>query len=99
MQYVRDLDHLSREVAISYTDLGPVYVLKSDVSDGLYRIALRPADAPNFGLVFPSDDQGDDLVAIMLTLPMVFNNTPPIFCMFTETVADLSNAYLRFNKP
>ena len=30
---------------------------------------------------------------------MGWKNSPPIFCMATETVVDLANAYLRCNTP
>ena len=51
-------------------ELGYVYLLKVDVSDGFYRIWLRPEDAPKLGLIFPSGKEEDPMVAIPLTLPM-----------------------------
>ena len=36
-------------------DLGPFYVMKSDVSDGFYPIALESKDAPKLGLVSTLD--------------------------------------------
>ena len=35
----------------------------------------------------------------MLTLTMVWKNSPPIFCMTTEMVADLANIDLCCNQP
>ena len=35
------------------------------------------------------------MVAIPLTLPMGWKNSPPLFCTSTETVADLDNEALR----
>ena len=99
MQYGQALDRLIREVMIADTALGPVYVLKSDVSDGFCHIVLQPADAPKLGLVSPSYVQGEEMVAIPLTLIMVWKKSPPILCMSTETVADLANTSLRCNKP
>ena len=55
MQYGRALECLIREVFISNPELGPVNVLKVGVSDGFYHIGLRPTDAPNMGIVFPSE--------------------------------------------
>ena len=66
-------------------------MLKDDVSNGFYRIFLRPANAPKLGLVFPVDDGAKPLVAIFLTLPMGWNNSPLLFCTAIETVPDLSN--------
>ena len=38
IKYVRYLDRLIRDVVIADPPLGPVYLLKADVSDGFYRI-------------------------------------------------------------
>ena len=35
--------------------LGYVYLLKAYVSDGFYRIRLRPTDATKLGLIFPAE--------------------------------------------
>ena len=94
----RALYHLIREVVIADPALGLLYVLKEDVNNGLYCILLRPIDAPNLGLVFPSDRSGEERVAITLTLSMVSKNRPPILCRATDTVADLTNATLLCNQ-
>ena len=39
------------------------------------------------------------MVAIPLTLPMGWKNSPPLFCTATETVADLANEALRTHQP
>ena len=56
----------------SFADLalGYVYLLKVDVSDGFYRIGLRPEDAPKLGLILPSGKEEEPMVDIPLTLPM-----------------------------
>ena len=99
VQYSWALDRLIREVVIADPTLRPFYVLKVDVINGFYHIGLIPIDAPNLVLVFPSYISGEDLVAIPLTLPMVWKKYPPIFCKATETVADLSNSALCCNQP
>ena len=71
MQYRRMLDSLIREVVITEPVLGPIYVLKADVSDRFNRIDLKPKDASKLGLISPSEIIIVDLVAIPLTLPMV----------------------------
>ena len=55
MQYGRDLDHLIGKIIIADPTLGPVHVLKADVSDSFYRICLRPICDPRLGLVFPPE--------------------------------------------
>ena len=99
MQYGRCLDRLLREIVYADPKLGPVHMIKADVSYGFYRIGLRPSDAAKLGLVFPSEVGEEDLVAIPLTLPMFWKNLPPIFCTATETVVDLVNEALRAHAP
>ena len=79
IKHVQALDHLIREVEIADPALGPVYPLKSEISNGFYRIALRPGDAPNLGLFLTSAYNIEDLVAIPPTLPMGWNNSLTIF--------------------
>ena len=69
------------------------------VSDGFYRIGLGPEDAPKLGLIFPSGEEEEPMLAIPLALPMGWKNSPPLFCMTTETVAYLDNKYLRSHQP
>ena len=66
-------------------------MVKADVSDCFYRIRLCPADAPKTGLIFRIDDGNKPLVAIHLSIPMGWENSPPLFCTVTETVMNLSN--------
>ena len=91
MQYGRALDRLIHKIVYADPALGYVYLLKADVSNGFYHIGLRPEDAPKLGLIFPSGEEEEPMVAIPLTLPMGWKNSPPLFCTATETVADLAN--------
>ena len=51
MQYGWALDLIVREVVISGLDLVPIYLLKVDVSNGFFLVALQPYDTPKLGLV------------------------------------------------
>jgi len=53
--------------------------------------------SPKLGVVFPTLEGEDPLIAFPLVLPMGWKNSPPIFCTATETIADLANARLRAN--
>ena len=64
MQYGWALDRLIRDIVYADPALGYVYMLKADVSDGFYRIGLRPEDAPKFGLILPSGEEEETMVAI-----------------------------------
>ncbi|KAL7576529.1 hypothetical protein ACA910_018027 [Epithemia clementina (nom. ined.)] len=68
-------------------------MLKVDLSDGFYRIRLRPEDIPTLGVAFPTAPSERKLVAFPLTLPMGWTESPPYFCSATETIADLANTY------
>ena len=70
MQYGQALDRLIRKIVYADPAFGYVYLIKADVSDGFYRIGLRPQYAPKLGLIFPSGKEEEPMVAIPLTLPM-----------------------------
>ena len=99
MQYGRAIDRLICDIVYADPVLGYIYLLKADVSDGFYRIGIRPTDAPKLGLIFPSCKGEEQMVAIPLTLSMGWKNSPPLFCTATETVSDLANEALRNHQP
>ena len=73
-------------------------LIKIDISDGFYRIALNIDDIPKLGVVvFPTLPGEEPLVAFPLVLPMGWSNSPPILSTATETIADLANERLNFN--
>ena len=94
MQYIRSLDFLIREVVISDQDMGYIYVLNNGVCNGFYHIALCPGETTQLVLFSPSEDNGEEMVSKMLTLPMVRKNYLPILCTATDMVADLANISL-----
>ena len=69
-KYGRVLYRLVRDIVLANPYLGPVYLLKVDARNRFYRITLQPEDDPNPGLVSPSLDNGKDMVATPLTIPM-----------------------------
>jgi hypothetical protein len=68
----------------------PPLLAKLDLADGYYRIPLAPAAALQLSDVLPPDG-GDNLISIPLSLPMGCSHSPPYFCAFTETAADIIN--------
>ena len=70
-------------------------MIKANVSNGFYWVGLRQSDATKLGLVFPSEEGQEELVTILLTMPMAWKNSPPIFCTLTEMVEDLTNEVLQ----
>ena len=94
IQYGRTLDRLLHEIVFVDHALGPVYILKADVSDGFYHIGIHPEDTTKLGLIFPSGTNEKPMVSIHLTLPMGWKNSLPLFCTATEMVADIANGSL-----
>jgi hypothetical protein len=89
MQFGTALQHLA------YCDrrYGPPLLAKVDLADGYYRVPLAPHTALSLAVIIPSDtDTQRHLIAIPLTLPMGWAHSPPFFCAFTETIADVTNA-------
>ena len=95
MQFGHALDRILREILLADPALGPVHLIKLDISDGFYRIAVNVDDIPKLGVVFPTPPGAEPLIAFPLVLPMGWTNSPPIFSTATETIADLANMRLR----
>ena len=91
MQFGHALDRFLRELLLADPRQGPTFMIKLDIADGFYRIALSPNDIPKLGVVFPSASSAPKLVALPLVLPMGWKNSPPIFSAATETIADIAN--------
>jgi hypothetical protein len=96
MQFGTCLDRVLREILLADPKYGPVYLNKTDLSDGFYREDLNPGDIPKLGVIYPSrPGQEEPLIAFPLVLPMGWAESPPYFCAATETVADLANSRLQ----
>jgi hypothetical protein len=83
MQFGRALDRLLYKIRHANPKYGPVYMAKIDISDGFYRIGLTPDTAPKLAVVIPSLEGEPPLVAIPLSLPMGWVESPPVFCAAT----------------
>ena len=99
MQFGHALDRILREILLADPKLGPVYMLKLDISDGFYRINVAIEDIPRLGVVFPVKQGAEPLVAFPLVLPMGWKNSPPIFSAATETAADIANRDIQSDAP
>jgi hypothetical protein len=64
---------------------------KVDLSDGYYRIPLSANAALKLVVVLPRDGISEPLIGLPLSLPMGCRDSPPYFCAFTKTCADLAN--------
>jgi hypothetical protein len=95
MQFGHALDRILREILLSNPAFGPVFLMKLDISDGFYCIALNVNDIPKLSVAFPTAPGDDPLVVFPLVLLMGWKNSPPVFSMATETIADLTNTRIR----
>jgi len=94
MQFGNALHRILSQIRHANPRYGPVHLIKIDISDGFYRIGLRPESAPSLAVVLPVSAGEEPMVAIPLSLPMGWVESPPYFCAATETAADLANQRL-----
>jgi hypothetical protein len=99
MQFGRTLERLIAQVVHSNPRYGPVQFIKIDIADGFYRVWLRLEDSFKLAVTIPSHPHEPDLVAIPLSLPMGWTQSPPVFCAVTETIADIANRRLHTRFP
>jgi hypothetical protein len=95
MQFGGALERILRAILHAPAHHGPVYLIKIDLSDGFYRIQVKPEDVPQLGVILPREPDAPPLIAFPLALPMGWTESPPYFCAATETVKDLANAYFK----
>ena len=91
MQFGRTLWRLLFRIHNADDKFGPVYMSKIDLSDGFYRLWLRPEDTHRLAVLFPSRPEEPDLIGIPLANPMGWVSSPPNFSACTESIADLAN--------
>ena len=95
MQFGHTLDCILREILLADPAYGPPEMMKVDIADGFYQIQLNVDHIPKLGVVFPTKEGKEQLVAFPLVLPMGWVNSPPAFCAAMETSADLANTRIQ----
>jgi hypothetical protein len=80
-----------QQIAYANPQHGPPLLLKFDLADEYYYVRLTPQAALELAVVLPLIPGHKHLVGIPLCLPMGWRNSPPFFCVFTETACDLAN--------
>jgi hypothetical protein len=93
MQFGTALPRLLQRLAYCNPSLGPPLLAKLDLVDGYYRVPLSSTAALQLAVVLPTDVGSENLIALPLSLPMGWNQSPPFFCAYTETVADMANSH------
>ena len=75
--------------------LGPVQLLKVDLSDGFYRVNLNVDGISKLGVVYHTNPGEEHLIVFLLVLTMRWRNSPPIFSTATETITNLTNQQIQ----
>ena len=70
MQFDQTLKQLLQRIHCANGVFGPVYMSKIDLSNGFYRLWLRPEDTVKLAVLFLSRQGEAPLVGIPLTNPM-----------------------------
>jgi hypothetical protein len=101
MQFGSTLQRVLQRLAYCNPAFGPPLMAKIDLADGYYRIPLSAQASLTLAVVLPNDGLGEPILGLPLSLPMGWSNSPPYFCSFTETCADLANTHKHdiFNHP
>jgi hypothetical protein len=100
MQFGRVLERIMTQIVHADPRYGPVKQIKIDMADGFCLIRVKAEDIAKLGVVFPALDGEEPLIAFPLALPMGWTESPPYFCAFTETVADIANErILKWRRP
>ena len=99
LQCGRALHRVIQAIVQANPCYGPIYISKIDISDGFYRVHVRPADIPKLAVLLPTAPHEAPLVGLPNSLPMGWKESPPYFSAATETVADLANAAIASNLP
>jgi hypothetical protein len=94
MQFGKAVEQLLQAAVQAYPKFGPLMQYKLNISDGFYRIALYTSGVQRLGVMLPDFPGLPPLVASPLVLPMGWTDSPPFFCLFTETICDLANEEL-----
>ena len=91
MQFGHALQRVLQRIVYANPAFGPVYLMKLDLADGYYRVPLATSGVPHLGVILPYSAGEEPIIAFPLTLPMGWSHSPPYFCAFTETGADVCN--------
>jgi len=97
MQFGHAFHRIIQSIVYANPRFGPPLMAKVDLADGYYRVPLSSSAALPLAVILPSDVSPTPLVGIPLSLPMGWRHSPPYFCAFTETGADLANQQLKAN--
>ena len=95
MQFGHTLQWVLQQIAYVNPSIGPVQMMKINLTYGYYCIPLSAQSILQLGVILPTPPGHELLLAFLITLPMRWNKSSPFFCTFTETAANLCNWHLQ----
>jgi hypothetical protein len=99
MQFGSAFQRFIQQLVYANPQFGPPLMAKIDLTDGFYRVPLSLEAALELTVVLSSDGASGPLIGIPLSLPMGWAHSPPYFCAFTETSANLTNQHTILGTP
>ena len=92
MRFRGALLHIPKQILAAESLLGPVYLIKLDLTDAYMRLWVQMEDVPSVAFLIPKKTPRDtQLMGFHLSHSMGYIDSDPYFFMTTETVADLAN--------
>jgi hypothetical protein len=71
-----------------------IYFSKLDLADGYWRMIVEQEQRWNFAYVMPGEPGDEVMIVVPSALQMGWNESPAYFCATTETVRDISQAWI-----
>jgi hypothetical protein len=91
MQFGGALHRVLRRVRHADPKYGPVYLSKHDIKDGFYQMFLKADDCIRLAIILPKYKGEPQLIAVPMAANMGWTESPPVFSVMSETVADVTN--------
>jgi hypothetical protein len=88
MQFGGALHRVLRRVRHADPKYGPVYLSKHDSKDGFYQVFLKADDCIRLAIILPKYKEEPQLIAVPMAATMGWTESPPMFSVMSETVAD-----------
>ena len=95
MQFGGALHRVMSKIRHANPSHGPVHICKYDIKDGYYRMFLNANDCPRLSIILPRYEGEEQLIAIPMSTTMGWVQSPPSFCVMSETIADKTNEEFR----
>jgi hypothetical protein len=98
MQFGKAIERLLKQAVQTHPRFGPLLHYKVKILDGFLPFTIHICSKEIWGVFLPTFLGLPPLVAFPLVLPMGWTYySPPFFCVFTETIFDLTNKELNKN--